>query len=443
MPIAIPPQAAGCIAILNREGFSAHVVGGCVRDCLMGRTPADWDICTSARPEQVQALFGESRVIPTGLKHGTVTLMAGEMPLEVTTLRRDGLYEDHRRPSEVTFSQDLQEDLARRDFTVNAMAYHPEQGLTDPFGGQADLAAKVLRCVGDPGLRFEEDALRILRLFRFAAQLGFAPEEATLAAAGERAALLGHVSAERIAAELNKLLLGQAVLEALCLATDLGVLEVILPEIRPAIGFAQHKINHIYPVDRHLFHGVAAAVPRLNVRLAMLFHDIGKPDVFFLGEDREGHCPSHAAASAAHAAVVLRRLRYPTKLAREVEQLVALHSHKLPVDKKALRRLCGELGIDFVRELSYVKEADDLSKAEFKKAQAATYREVRRLLDEMEAQGDPLGLEALAVRGDDLLALGIPCGPRIGEVLSELLSWVLDEPSRNTREALLEHAKAL
>lgn len=440
MTIPLPRAIRLCLDTLVQGGHSAYVVGGCVRDTLLGKTPADWDVCTSALPEQVTHLFSHYKVIPTGLQHGTVTALIGDKSIEITTCRNDGVYMDHRRPQSVTFSRDVREDLARRDFTVNAMAYHPAQGLVDPFGGRADLGRRVLRCVGQPAERFEEDALRILRLFRFAARLGFSPEEGALNAAREKAPLLERVSAERVASELSGLLVGEGVFSALCLAADGGVLGVILPELAPCMGFDQHKPHHPHTLDRHLFAAVAAAPKDLELRLAMLLHDVGKPDVFVLDAQGRGHCPGHAVVSAAWAAVILKRLRYPTALCRRVEQLVASHSRKLPGEKAALRRLCGELGIDVVRQLSWVKEADNRAKDESKAREAAKYARIRELLDEMEEAGEPVEISQLAVSGNDLLALGIPYGPAIGKVLQALLALAWDNPGCNTRERLLEAA---
>ncbi len=428
---------------LQASGYSAHLVGGCVRDSLMGRRPFDWDICTSALPGQVMAAFPGRKVLPTGIRHGTVTLMEEGGPLEITTLRRDGEYLNHRHPQKVEFTRSLEEDLARRDFTVNAMAYAPCEGVTDPFGGAGDLRAGVLRCVGDPLQRFDEDALRILRLFRFASQLSFEPEPQTLAAAAQLAPLLGQVSGERVSAELNKLLLGENVFRALCLAADYAVLEAIIPEIAPCIGFDQHKVDHIHPVDRHLFAAVAAAPPRLEIRLALLLHDIGKPRVFHLDEKGRGHCPDHAAASADDTAVILRRLRYPKDLAGRVERLVSRHIFKLPADKAALRRFCAELGTEVVQDLIAVKRADNLAKAPSKASKVEQCDAVATMLDEIIAAGDSVRIEDLAVGGKDLLGVGVPGGPMVGQMLRSLLELVVENPEVNRREVLLQEAQRL
>lgn len=399
---------------LTGQGYSAHLVGGCVRDSLLGRSPSDWDVATSALPHQVQEVFAGSKVLLTGERHGTVTLVEGGMPIEITTLRRDGEYLDHRRPVEVSFTRSLEEDLARRDFTVNAMAYHPLEGLCDPFGGQDDLERRRLRCVGEPRCRFEEDALRMMRLFRFSSQLSFELEEETLLAAGEKAPLLKAVSAERIAAELERLLLGKGVFSALCLAADSGVLKTILPSIQPG---------------QPSFAAIAAAPPRLPVRMTLLLQK--RPD------EKKADQPSEEdREAAAEAVAILKGLRYPTKLVQQVEKLVAFRSRKLPAEKAGLRRLCAQLGMEAARDLLEVQKVSD-------SPEAFPYDHISRLLDEIEANGDPLEVSDLAVGGEELLRLGVPRGPAVGEMLSQLLSMVLDDPNANRREILLDRAKDL
>ena len=441
MTISIPPAVLRCLAALEAAGYSANIVGGCVRDSLMGRVPHDWDVCTCALPDEVARVFEAGRIIPTGIKHGTLTLLDGDMSIEITTLRRDGDYLDHRRPVGVSFTGDLREDLARRDFTVNAMAFHPERGLCDPFGGEGDIGARVLRCVGEPERRFSEDALRILRLFRFASQLSFAPHEETLAAAGRCVKLLGAVSSERVAAELDRLLVGQNVYESLRLAAKSGVLGEILPEFIPAFDFDQRTPYHNRKLDDHIFYAIAAAPADLTVRLALLFHDLGKPDVFYTDETGRGHFKGHVCPSALYARAIMQRLRYPARLSARVELLVAEHNRKIPVVPKAMRRLASAFGTDFIFELINLKEADDRAKTPIKNTRALRYARAREILDKIIAGGDCLTLEHLAVGGNDLIALGIPSGPALGKALDNLLDLVLDEPDRNTREFLLAQAK--
>jgi len=415
---------------LAASGYSAHLVGGCVRDSLMGRQPSDWDICTSALPEQVIAAFPHHKVLPTGIGHGTVTVMMDGNPVEITTLRRDGEYLDHRHPQTVEFTDSLKEDLARRDFTVNAMAYAPQEGLTDPFGGADDLKAGLLRCVGNPRQRFDEDALRILRLLRFASQLSFQPESDTLAAAAELAPLLEKVSVERTAAELNKLLLGEDVFHALCLAADHRIIEVIIPEFSPCMELQ---------LDRRLFAAIAAAPPRLEIRLALLLHDIAKPQTLY--QKGSGGCDDHAAVSAARAETILKRLRYPNSVVKRVEMLVRQHMVPLPVHKAALRRLCAEWGADVVRDWIAFRRANSLATDQVHEAEQCDA--AAKLLDEMLAAGMPLRVEDLAVGGKELLEMGVPPGPMVGQILRFLLEMVLEQPELNQKEILLKEATLL
>ena len=439
MNISMPAFATTCIALLEEHGHSAYIVGGCVRDSLLGRAPKDWDICTSAPPDQMQRVFaGKVRTLPTGIKHGTITLLGDDLSIEATTFRHDGQYLDHRRPDTVAFTSELEDDLARRDFTVNAMAYHPQRGLCDPFDGQKDLAAGVLRCVGDPMRRFEEDALRILRLFRFGAQLGFEPQAQTLAGAKARRALLAFVSAERVSAELSKLIMGEDAHKALRAATASGVLEEILPEFGPSIGFDQRSPYHDRTVDEHSFAALAASPARHPIRLALLLHDIGKPHVATLDENGRGHYKGHAGVGAKIAGQILQRLHYPTKTAAYVEKLIAFHNKFLPAQPDVLRRLLGEHGPPFICDLLDVKEADNRAKSAHCAERLERYKQVRAMVGEILAAGHCLTLSDLAVNGEDLAGAGIPQGPETGQILRDLLKLVWKEPEKNTRAQLLE-----
>lgn len=443
LAISIPEPVERCLLDLHKSGYSAHVVGGCVRDALMGRDPHDWDVCTSALPEEAMEVFAADRVIPTGLQHGTITLVLGGIPIEITTLRRDGDYLDHRRPASVSFTDDLLEDLARRDFTVNAMAYCPEEGLTNPFGGGQDLENQILRCVGEPQTRFEEDALRILRLFRFISQLGFAPEPETLRAVEEKRALLGAVSAERISAELDRIVMGDNVYNALVLMRDSGVLGEIIPEFVPTFRLDQRTPYHDRTVDLHIFSAVAAGKKKLAIRLALLFHDIGKPDVFFVDEAGRGHCPKHPAASASHAKKIMKRLKYPAKLTNHVVKLVLEHGNKFPPEEKALRHAISKHGEEFVRDALWLKEADDIAHSPLRAVRIPNYGKAREMMEEILASGVCLGLNQLAVNGSDLMAAGVPAGRELGQVLNSLLDLVLDDPVKNQKGILLSEVKYL
>jgi len=414
-----------------------------VRDSLLGVAPADWDICTSALPGEVCACFTGCKVIPTGLAHGTVTVLMNGRPAEITTFRSDGDYLDHRRPSSVDFSVSLREDMARRDFTVNAMAYSPAEGLVDLFGGAGDLAQRRLRCVGDPAARFCEDALRILRLFRFSAQLNFSIEPATLAGAADCRGYLDHIAGERVCKELSGLLVSPRPGSALAAMCACGVLQQIVPEFAPCVGFDQNTPYHNRTVDAHTFAAVDAAPPQLPVRLALLLHDIGKP---ICCQERGGvsHFPGHDAEGARIARGVLRRLRFDSATASRAVKLIALHDQDIPPDPAALRRLLSRLGEQALRQMLEVNTADNRAKNPAPAAERlSALLRAREMLEALCAEGPPVRLGDLAVDGEDLLRLGYPQDARLGEALQILLEEVLQDPARNERAWLLERAGSM
>ena len=433
----IPQEVCAVLQTLERAGYEAYAVGGCVRDILMGKAPHDWDVTTSALPEETMALF-DHFAIPTGLQHGTVTVRSGGVSCEVTTFRTDGDYPDHRHPAAVTFTRSLREDLARRDLTVNAMAMDMRGTLHDPFDGQADIRRRVLRCVGQPERRFQEDALRILRTLRFSATLGFAIEEDTHQALRAQCGDLRYVAAERVREELTKLLCGADVLRVLL--DDPQVLGVVLPEILPCVGFDQHNRHHCYDVWGHTAHAVAAAPPDPVLRWAMLLHDLGKPQCFTMDEQGVGHFHGHHRPSAEMAEAVCRRLRFDKATAQRICMLVRYHDRPIPLTEKAIRRAMNQLGVEGLRQLCAVKRADNL-------AQHPDYRSRQQEIDAGEAIMDALlekdacfSLKQLAVNGRDMAALGLE-GPAIGQALQTLLETVMDGKTENDRAALLALAK--
>lgn len=437
-PNALPAQVRDTLNCLHRAGHEAWIVGGCVRDLLLGRTPTDYDITTSALPGQTQAVFRDRRVLETGIRHGTVTLLAEGMPLEITTYRVDGTYSDARHPDGVTFTASLREDAARRDFTINAMAYAPGLGLRDYFGGQADLSRRLIRAVGDPDQRFREDALRVLRAIRFAAVLGFDLEEETAGAARRQAAGLEKVSAERVFQELSKLLCGPKAGQVLLAYPD--ILGQVIPELLPMVGFDQHSRHHCYDVYTHTAVAVDHVPPRLGLRLAMLLHDIGKPDTFSLGEDGQGHFYGHHRRSVELAEEILRRLRAPKKLREEVVTLVRYHDAPIEEDPARLRRWLHKLGPERFFDLLDIQRGDAAG-------QGLAYCTRIRRADRLEslargllAQAPCLTLADLAVDGRDLLALGYR-GPALGRALQGLLEEVLAGRLPNEKSALLQWAK--
>ncbi|MBQ9925040.1 MAG: HD domain-containing protein [Clostridia bacterium] len=440
MHIQIPDAAARAIGILEQQGYEGYLVGGCVRDAVRGVQPHDWDITTSALPQETMAAFSGFRIIETGLKHGTVTVLMEGEPLEITTFRQDGDYADHRHPDGVTFVRDLRADLIRRDFTMNAMAYCPRTGLVDPFGGREDIEKGILRAVGDPDCRFDEDALRILRALRFASRFGYRIEEHTRAAMSRKAHLLVHVSSERILSELRQMLVGAHVLEVLLSCPD--ILAVPLPEIKGTVGFAQHNRHHIHDVWGHTAHAVAAAPADPILRLTMLLHDLGKPLCYSEDGKGEGHFYGHAARSAELADRILRRLKCDTFTREEVCRLVAHHDDTLHADARTARRLLSRHGYERACRLLEVRRADLAAHAPEFHGELDALDALRRLLDDLLAQEGRLTLKALAVKGTDLMELGY-AGPAVGKALGALLDAVVDGDCENEKAALLAYVKNL
>ena len=438
----VPAHVQQLLAALRAGGFVACPVGGCVRDSLLGRVPGDWDVCTSARPEQVKACAAPRwRTVDTGIAHGTVTVLTAGGPVEVTTFRVEGGYSDHRRPDGVRFVADLKEDLARRDFTVNAMALD-EGGIVDPFGGRADLQAKVIRCVGESAARFEEDALRILRALRFAACLDFSVEPATLAAARAAAPTLCRVSAERVFTELDKLLLGPGAGRVLAECGD--ILARVIPAVGPCLEFDLRSPRHDRDLWDHITRAVALAPPRRNVRWALLLHDLAKPDCFVLDREGFGHAPGHAARGASLAKQVLADLKAPGRLLQGVQPLVRWHDTPLPQDTPGVRRWLGRWGRPTLEDLIAVKRADLLAHADAPVIRHRLEEVARfeRLAREAHRRGDCVRLDQLALKGSDLMNAGVcRAGPRMGRLLGAALNEVIEGRLENHPAALLAWAR--
>jgi len=433
-------RAARVLDQLARSGYEAYVVGGCVRDRIRGVEPKDWDIATSALPEQVKDCFADKSVIETGLKYGTVTVAFDGLPLEVTTFRVDGPYSDDRHPDTVTFVGNLRDDLARRDFTINALAYAPHTGLVDYFGGVGDLERGVVRCVGDPGERLREDALRIMRALRFGAVLGFAIDPGLAHSLHENRGLLGQVAVERVRVELMKMLVGEDILAVLLEFPD--VLAQLIPEITPAVGFDQHNRHHRYDVWEHTARSVAYSCPSAIVRLTLLLHDLGKPGMFSRGDDGVGHFRGHARLSEELARARLGELRFDTATINTVARLVKYHDAIMP-DGRLLRWL-NRLGEDTLRLLIEVKRGDiKAAHEDFVPERLKVLGELEQELDAVIAAGTCFSLRDLAVSGRDLMALGIEEGPAVGEALQRLLEDVMDGAVPNEREALLRRVFTL
>ena len=442
MKILIPTQAAEIIKTLSSHGYEAYAVGGCVRDSILGKTPSDWDITTSARPEQVKALF--AKTIDTGIKHGTVTVMMDKTGYEVTTYRIDGLYEDHRRPNDVTFTTSLREDLMRRDFTINAMAYNDTDGLIDLFGGMDDLQNRVIRCVGNARDRFEEDALRMLRAVRFAGQLHFRIESSTREAIIACHNNLKDVSAERIQMELLKLLISDHP-EVFREAYATGLTSVFLPEFDRMMDTGQKNPHHCYSVGEHTLHAVCMIEPNPVLRLTMLLHDVGKPATKTTDQYGIDHFYNHYKVGAEMSKEILKRLKFDNKTIQVVCQLISHHDIRFKNPKTSgqrhVRKVMHSIGPNLFPYLLKVMEADVRSQSDYYQAEKLSIlKETWESYDEILKKQDCLSLKDLKINGNQLKALGIREGKTIGAILKTLLSMVLEHPELSEYSYLKELA---
>lgn len=420
-------------------GCEAYAVGGCVRDIYMGKAPSDFDIATSALPEQTEAVFTDCQVIKTGIAHGTVTVLWEGEPFEITTFRCDGEYRDHRRPESVAFTGDISADLARRDFTINSMAQDLYGCLIDPYGGREDIKNGIIRCTGDARRRFDEDALRIMRALRFASVLDFKIEEETALAIHEKKALLGEISVERIFSELKKLLCGRGVFRVLTEFSD--VLCTVIPEMVPAVGFEHKSRYHVYDVYKHILKTVEAVKPESVLRLTMLLHDIGKP-YCFTEEGEVRHFKGHPEKSAEIAEKVLRRLRADNETAERVVLLCKYHDVPIEPREKCVRRLFFKMPYDAIIELCHVRVADSAAHNPAYGNRGAEAEIIMKLAEKIEAEKQCVSLKSLSVNGNDIKALGFS-GAQIGAVLNALLSAVVDEKLENDRDILLAAAEKM
>ncbi|MBQ8683330.1 MAG: HD domain-containing protein [Clostridia bacterium] len=442
MHITLPTPVMQALSLLNKAGYEAYIVGGCVRDSLLGKEPQDWDITTSAKPEQTAAVFADYRTIETGLKHGTLTVLIDGMSLEITTYRIDGDYSDCRRPDSVTFSDDLQEDLRRRDFTINAIAYHPEVGVVDYFSGLADLADQRLCCVGDPEKRFTEDALRLARALRFSATLGFKIEKVTAATIHKLAPLLRRVSVERIAVELKKLLCGQDVRRILLEYPD--VITVMVPELQPMLGLQQDNPYHYLSVYEHTVETVAAVPASPLLRLVMLLHDVGKPNCYTRDTQGFDHFRGHPPISAAIAEQTLERLHFDRQTIHDVKKLILHHDDTLSMTDKALKRLLNRLGPELAPMLIEVQKADVWGQHPDKRDDRLVFLDsLKKRLLELIEEKVCFSVKGLAITGQDLLKIGYSSGPKVGNTLQILLEAVMDGDCPNEPNALLKLAEKL
>ena len=434
----LPKEVRDAMGRLENAGYEAYAVGGCVRDEILGKMPTDWDIASSALPEETESVFDRERIIETGKKHGTVTVVIGKIPLEITTFRVDGNYLDGRRPERVSFTKSVEEDLSRRDFTMNAMAYNESRGVVDPFGGKADAEADIIRAVGDPEKRFREDALRIMRALRFASVLGFEIEPETERALFECRGLLKNVSPERISAELLKLLCGQNARRVLLKYTE--ILGVILPELLPMKGFEQRNPHHVYDVLEHSAAAVENVPPKAALRLAALLHDAGKPKCFTVDENGIGHFYGHAEISAAMAEAAAARLRIDSAMKKEAVSLVKYHGAQIEPNKKSVRRALNKFTPELFFELLLLKRADASACDPERPVDEEYFSSLESMAREIIEEEQCFSLKNLAVNGDDLIAAGFAPGRELGTALTILLDKVMNEELPNEKEALLSFA---
>lgn len=437
----IPENGKIILDILNNNGFEAYAVGGFVRDNLMNRPCGDFDVTASALPEETEQLLKKHNIkyIETGLKHGTITAVIDKEPIEITTFRADGEYKDNRRPETVSFVSNIKEDLSRRDFTVNAMAYNDDKGIVDLFGGQKDIENKIIRCVGDADKRFKEDALRIMRALRFSAVLGFEIEEKTKKAVFENKQLLLNVAPERIFTELCKMLSSDNIYNVLNDFKE--VFAVIIPELEPSFECVQNNPWHIYNVYQHIIHSVENAPKDSELRLTMLFHDIGKPEVKTTDSRGIDHFKTHAAVSADIAEKILKRFHASNRITDKVTQLIYYHQSVENVDDIRVKRWLGKIGEDQTRNLFKVRMADlkahNPEKIDY---EVTKLTQLQQELEDIVSAGETFSLKDLAVHGNDLIALGYK-GREIGEKLSEILNLVIDEKLNNTKEDIIAYIK--
>lgn len=442
MKILLPDNVKEIIKNLTDNGFEAFIVGGCVRDSVLGLTPHDWDICTSAKPEEIKQCFKDYNTFDSGIKHGTISIVIEKEVFEVTTYRIDGEYTDNRHPESVTFTDDITKDLARRDFTINAMAYNECQGLVDPFDGRTDLKNGLIRCVRKPDERFVEDALRIIRALRFASVYNFRIEEQTATSVHKNANLLLNIAVERISAEFNRLICGGGA--EIILNDYRDVFAVIIPEIIPMFDFDQHTKHHNRDVWRHTTHSIASIEATSLLRITMLFHDLGKPKACKRDPDGTCHFKGHPKHSAIMAEEILRRLKYPKDFIEQCIKLIIYHDVRFNGSKRQLKHVMNAIGEKNVEFLLKVQHADIMAQSDYKhKEKLQTLDLACKVFKEILAEQSCFTLKQLDINGYDLMNIGIKDGKEIGRILKLLLSFVIDEKIQNEKSALLKKAKEL
>ena len=435
----ISKQALITMEMLEDSGYEAYLVGGSLRDILMGREVHDFDVTSSAKPQEVMGVFADFKVIPTGLKHGTVTVLIEGEPIEITTFRSESGYSDGRHPDSVNFAASVIEDLGRRDFTMNAMAYRINGQLVDLFGGQEDIANKLVRTVGEASERFSEDGLRILRAIRFAAVFGFDVAAETRRAIHELGYMIEKVSEERIASEFNKILLSNKPGKYLREYKD--ILCIFIPELKACIGFNQRNHHHVYDVFEHTIRVVDNTQARLNLRLAALFHDISKPLCFELGSDDEGHFYGHASKSAEMAEEILKRLKYDSVTISQVCILIKYHDHQIENSDRIIKRMLQRLGEEAFFALLDIKRADNFGQSEKFRYRQEILQEIEDSARKIIAEKACFSLKDMVLKGNDLIDLGVSQGPEVGRILEMLLDKVISGEIKNDRQELITYLK--
>ncbi|HEY5588229.1 MAG TPA: HD domain-containing protein [Candidatus Paceibacterota bacterium] len=435
--IVIPKDVNIILKKLKDNGFMGYIVGGCVRDNLLNKTPKDWDICTNALPDQMIMLFSEFKVIPTGLKHGTLTIVINDENYEVTTFRIDGDYSDNRRPDEVTFTNSLIEDLSRRDFTINAMAFNYDEGLIDPFFGMGDIVLKTIKCVGNPNNRFQEDALRMLRAVRFQAQLGFNIEKLTHDAIHYNSELIKNVSAERISQEINKILMSNPL--DMYTVNYYKLLKYHLPELDICFWTNQDNPYHCFSVGKHLTNSANFIEKTLYLRLTMLLHDVAKPQCKTVDENGIGHFYGHAEVSSELSEQILRKLKYDNDTILKVKELILYHDMEISDSRKSVKKLLNKIGEESFRDLLKVKEADiKAQNLEYYQDRCDKLEKIKLILEDVLITKECFDKKDLAINGNDLIQIGFKQGKEIGDVINRLVEMVIENPELNNKNELLK-----
>lgn len=442
MNIVLPKNVKIIIDNLNKNNFEAFIVGGCVRDSIIGLTPHDWDICTNAKPDEIKKCFEGFNTFDSGIKHGTISIVLDGEVFEVTTYRIDGTYSDNRRPDSVTFTSDISKDLARRDFTINAMAYNEKSGLIDPYGGKNDLRDNIIRCVGNPEFRFNEDALRIIRALRFASVYDFVIENETSESIYKNADLLKNIAVERISVEFNKLLCGNGVEEILNNYRD--IIAVFIPEIKPMFDYNQHTKHHNRDLWYHTTYSVKSVDNNPLLRMSMLLHDIGKPKACKRDENGTCHFKGHPKHSAEMAEIILHRLKYPTDFIETCITLIKYHDVRFNGSKRQLRHVMSAIGNKNVELLLKIQRADIMAQSDYKHKEKLEKLDLAcRVYKEILADKDCFTLKQLVINGNDIKNLGVNEGVKIGKILKMLLSLVIEDKLENEKSALIKKAEEI